>query len=293
MLANADTVTGFEVLMGALGYTFQLYADFSGGIDIVIGIAQILGITLTPNFKRPYFSVSLADYWRRWHITLGAWMRDYVFYSIAMSKGFGKFISRSKKIFGQQFGLLLPSVLLMGFIFLLIGIWHGAEWKYIFYGLYNSVIIMAGMIFTPILTKANDRFHLVDTTAFSWRVLLTAMTFCLIVIGRIITVSHGLHQGLHLVKAMVTTFNPWIIFDGTLYTLGLDKPDLVVLCFAIGILIIVSILQESGMKVRETLDRQNLWFRWFICISAILVILVFGVYGDLDFASSEFIYQQF
>ena len=128
---------GWYNVLGVLLYSIQLYADFSGGIDIVIGIAQMFGITMDENFRQPYFSRSISEFWRRWHITLGTWMKDYIFYPFSLSKSMAKFGKWSKKKFGNNVGKLLPVGLADILVFFVVGVWHGAAWKYIMYGIYT------------------------------------------------------------------------------------------------------------------------------------------------------------
>jgi D-alanyl-lipoteichoic acid acyltransferase DltB (MBOAT superfamily) len=291
MLDHPSNYTGFEVVIGVLAITMRIYADFSGGIDISIGIAQIFGITLTPNFERPYFAVSIADHWRRWHITLGAWFRDYVYYPITISRQFFKFSTWARNHLGKYFGRLVPIAIGMGISFFLVGVWHGAAWKFIAFGLYNSVIIMVGMIFTPWLKEMNEKHHLVRTDRLSWRMLLIAITFVLIAIGKLITGARSLGQAIRLFRAMFSEFNPWIFYDGTVYELGLDYQELSIAVFGLVVLLVVDLIQENGIKIRETLETQNTWFRWLINVLAIFSTLIFGYYGT-DMAQ-DFIYQQF
>ena len=135
-----QTYNGLAIF-GVLAYSAQLYGDFSGGMDVVIGIASMFGIEMDENFKRPYFSISITDFWHRWHITLGTWMKDYLFYPLSLSKGMGKFGKFAKKTFGKTYGRALPICVANIVVFLVVGIWHGAAWKFIVYGLYNGIII--------------------------------------------------------------------------------------------------------------------------------------------------------
>ena len=137
---NYNTMPGYGI-MGILLYGAQLYADFSGGIDIVIGIAEMLGITLDENFTQPFFATSITDFWHRWHITLGTWMKDYLFYPVSLSRWMGKFGKWARTKFGKNIGRALPICLANIIVFLVVGIWHGPAWHNIFYGLYNGVII--------------------------------------------------------------------------------------------------------------------------------------------------------
>lgn len=122
---------GAMAVVGVLAYSVQQYCDFSGGIDLVAGIAELFGIRLAENFRRPYFAVSLGDFWRRWHISLGAWMRDYVFYPFALCKPVARLSKAAKGRFGAAFARALPAALGNILVFTLVGVWHGATSNYI------------------------------------------------------------------------------------------------------------------------------------------------------------------
>lgn len=146
---NYQNYGGILLFIAAAGYGFQVYADFSGGMDIARGVSQILGIDLVLNFERPYFARSLAEFWRRWHITLGSWMKDYVFYPLSLSKQFSKLGKATRKVLGNYIGKKLPTFLSMFIVFMLVGVWHGSSWKYVGYGLWNAVIIVSSILLEP------------------------------------------------------------------------------------------------------------------------------------------------
>ena len=148
-ILNAPTVSAFHVLSPSAYnprlilflFSAQQYADFSGGIDLVLGIALLFGVEMMPNFRQPYFAVSLADFWRRWHISLGAWMKDYVFFPFALTKPMQKLGKWGNAKFGREIGRLFPGTLGNILVFLIVGIWHGAEAHYVIWGLYNGLVI--------------------------------------------------------------------------------------------------------------------------------------------------------
>ena len=142
--------------------------DFSGGIDIVIGAAQMFGITMDENFRQPYFSKSIGEFWRRWHITLGTWMKDYIFYPMSLSKKMNKFGKWGKKHFGNTFGrTLLCSTLNIVIFFINRYIFRKRAWKYIAYGLYNGFIIAISNLLEPVYKKLLSKFH-INATSRGW-----------------------------------------------------------------------------------------------------------------------------
>ena len=286
-----ETFGGTYVAVAALLYSIQIYGDFSGGIDIAAGAAQIFGITLDKNFERPYLATSIPDYWRRWHMTLGAWFRDYVFYPLSLSKFFMKLGKNCRKILGNYIGKLIPVLIPQFIIFFLIGIWHGAEWKYIAFGVYNGTLIVLGILFEQPLQKLAKRLE-IHTDCFSWRVFQVLRTLLLVAIGKIITRADTVGEAGYMIRSMAESWNTDILFDGSLLTMGLDGKDLWVLFLSCCVLLCVSLLQESGVQVRETLAKQNLYFRWVIYLGAVFSLILFGVYG-LNYDAADFIYRGF
>lgn len=282
---------GFMVLAGSAAYGLQVYADFSGGMDIIRGIAQIFGIEMAVNFERPYFARSIAEFWRRWHITLGAWMRDYVFYPLSLSRAFARLGKSTRKVFGSYIGKMLPTFLASFIAFMLVGIWHGSSWKYVAYGLWNSTIITSSILLEPFYQKAEKRLG-INTHCFSWKFFQIVRTFLLVSIGRVFSRADSFRASLWMIRSMFTTFNPWIFTDGSLLRLGLSIPETTLVLFMLIVIFTVSLLQENKMHIIQLLDEQNLLFRWLVIIGAILFLLIYGAYGAA-YQASDFVYQQF
>lgn len=286
-----DTFGGTYVAVAALVYCIQLYGDFSGGIDIATGAAQIFGVDLEKNFERPYLATSIPDFWRRWHITLGAWFRDYVFYPLSLSKFFTKVGKKGRQVLGNYIGKMLPVLIPQFIIFFLIGIWHGAEWKYIAFGCYNGTLIVLGILFEQPLQKLVKRLA-IRTDCISWRIFQVLRTLILVAIGKIITRAPGVSAAKYMITSMVKNWNTDVLLEGGLLTMGLDVKDLWVLFLSCLVLLSVSLMQESGIRVRETLAKQNLYFRWVIYLGALFSLILFGVYG-LNYNAADFIYRGF
>lgn len=289
--SNYADYSGSVYFFGVLMYALQIYCDFSGGIDIARGAAQTLGIDLPQNFERPYFSTSVADYWRRWHITLGAWMREYVFYPVMLSKPLTKLSKSLRKSGKTKLAKLVPSVITPFVVFFLIGIWHGANLKYIAFGLYNATIVAGGVAFAPLFKKLTAKLK-INTEAFSWKAFCIVRTFLLLGVSKIFVRSPSLSSALHIIKCVFTEIDLDFIFglDGKIFTLGLDEKNMFVLFVAVLVLIFVSVLQENGMEIRKTLAKQNIAFRWMVYFAALIFVLVFGVYGP-SYSAIDFIYQ--
>jgi D-alanyl-lipoteichoic acid acyltransferase DltB (MBOAT superfamily) len=277
--------------VGVLAYGLQIYCDFSGGIDISRGIAEIMGIRMAENFRRPYFAQTVSEYWKRWHITLGNWTRDYIFYPIVLSKGMSRLARKIRKKTWKHFGKVLPACIASLICFLIIGVWHGAAWKYVVYGLYYGFLISLSQLLDPVFNKLAAKLK-INRTCFSWRLFGMLRTLFLVSIGRCFTRSGGFMDAVSMLRSSFTHWDPWTLWDGKLLSLGLTQKDYNILFVGILVLLTVGILQEKGVGVRNALSRQNLWFRWAIMIAAVLAIILFGVYGS-KYNASSFIYAQF
>ncbi|HCO62078.1 MAG TPA: membrane-bound O-acyltransferase family protein [Clostridiales bacterium] len=291
IFAPEASYTGVYILVGAVAYTLQIYADFSGGMDIARGIAQILGIELTLNFQRPYFAKTVPEFWRRWHITLGAWFRDYVFYPLSLSKFFTSVGKKGRKWLGNDVGKLLPVVIPQFIVFFLIGVWHGASWKYVIFGFYHGILIVGGILLGPSLQRLAARCH-IRTQCFSYRLFQVLRTFSIVVFGRLITRGGRFMDSVALIASLAPLNNWGILVNGDLLHLGLSAQEWGVLLLSVLVLFVVSFLQERGVAIRQTIARQNLWFRWAIYLGGLFAVLIFGVYG-FGYNASDFIYRGF
>ena len=277
-------------LLGVLFYTIQLYADFSGGMDVVIGIASMFGIKLDENFKRPFFAVSITDFWHRWHITLGTWMKDYVFYPVTLSGWMGKFGKWGKKVFGKKIGRTLPICVANLIVFFVVGVWHGAAWKYIVYGMYNGIIIAFSGLMAENYRKWKKKLHISGKE--TWYYLFTVIrTFVLVVISMYFDRADSVRQAFHMMKQSITQFAPAQLLlipagkQGTSFT----PYALVIIAVGCVILFVISLLQERGVKIRESLARLPLPVTVAIYFCMLISI---GLFGSTAVARG-FIYAQF
>lgn len=272
-------------------YGLQVYADFSGGMDIARGVAQMVGVELEQNFAQPYFSASIEDFWRRWHITMGHWMRDYVFYPLSLSKAFTNLSRKSRKLLGQFMGKRLPSFLAMFIVYFLVGFWHGSSWKYVAFGLWNGVIIMLGILLENVYRISREKCGIREES-FGWRVFRRVRTFVIVSFGRFFSGAGSLSAAVLLFRNTFRTRNVTFLTNGTLLKLGLETSDWIVLIFSVLTLFAVDLAHEKKIEIRAGIDRQSLVFRWIVYIAAVLIVLILGLYGPAYNAAS-FIYEQF
>ena len=294
-----DVFTGTTLSFTVLLYALQVYADFSGGIDIARAVAQVLGIDMIQNFRQPYFATTLTDYWNRWHISLGAWMKSYIFYPIALSKTANRFTKtvKSSRFGGTKAGahiaVVLPGTVASLIVFLIVGIWHGAGWRYILYGLWNGGVIMLSILLKPCFEWLNRLFH-VNTAAFSHRCFQIIRTFLLVCIGNITDLARGGRDCFEWIRRILLEQDLTAGWDEIRNGLGLSPRSHLLLLFSGLLLFSVGLIHERNPQnsIRELLDRRHFIIRWLLIFSAVAAILVFGAYGP-GYSAAEFAYMQF
>lgn len=289
---------GITLTFTVLLYALQLYTDFSGGIDISRGVAQIFGIDMAQNFRRPYFATTINDYWRRWHITLGAWMKEYVFYPLALSKRFTGF---SKKMKATKFGSskagahiakVLPTSFASLVVFFLVGVWHGANWKYVAFGIWNGGIIMLSTLLEPVFAMMVKKLR-INAEKLYFKVFQMVRTFLVVYIGYVFDVAPDLTQSMRTFRLMLTDHN---LSRGLreIKSLGLATIEYALLAVCTVFLFCISLIQEkhADTSLRIMLDRKPFMVRYWMLLIGILALLVFGVYGP-GYDPADFVYMQF
>ena len=292
VFANPDKAYGFVGVFGAIGYAIQLYADFSGFMDIAIGTSKVLGIELDENFNTPYLSKSIAEYWRRWHITLGAFFRDYIYYPILRTKTSKKLLTLKNRKLGKNIATLISLLVTWA----LIGIWHGANWTYLLHGLYYGVIISSSILLEPFYKKVNDKIKIKDNIKDIFRII---RTFIIVCFGYILFRSESL-----------TAFGTYLssMFSGSgIYELQNFK-EVYSTDFALNILYVTQLIiscsiwsiyvhQFRLMKKEEFLSlKVEAWRKKMILLNAIMIISIIAAYIMLNSIGGHqvgFIYYEF
>ena len=291
VFGDYGSYSGSMIAMGVFFYCIQLYCDFSGGIDVTRGVAKMLGIDLADNFCRPLFATSLADYWRRWHITLGQWMKDYVFYSLTLSKPFVKLGKFTRRKIGGKLGKVIPTSLATFVVYFIIGIWHGANFRYIFFGLWNGAIITSSLLLANPYYQLRQKLHIGEDSR-GLKVFRMVRTWLLVFLGRYISRAPRLMTAFSMMWATVSRFHPSDLWNGTVLTLGLPLGDLLVVAAGMAVLVAVEYLQERGLQVRKWLGEQHFMVQWLAILIPLVVLLLLGIMRG-SYISSEFIYKQF
>lgn len=281
---------GFVTIAAVLMYSVELYCDFSGGIDIVIGVAQMFGIKMDENFRQPFFSKSISEFWRRWHITLGTWMKDYVFYPFSLSKKMMKFSKLMKKHFGTFAGKTLPICLADLLIFFLVGVWHGAAWKFIVYGMYNGIIIAASSLLEPVYEKMFKVTH-INKNAKWYRVFQIIRTFILVNIGWFFDDAANLKESFVLMKNVFVNFSIKPLFDVSVRAMmEFSSMDMLAIAVGIAALFIVGVINEKGIDIRKSLAKKPLILRWAVYL---MLVMSIPVLGYVSAETGGFLYAQF
>lgn len=290
LVQNPDTYSGTYVFVAMLFYAFELYCDFTGGIDITIGIAEMMGIKLAENFNLPYFSKNIKEYWNRWHITMGTWFTDYIFYPISVCGPMLKISKWSRNHLGEVIGKRVPVYLSSFVVWLTTGIWHGAAWNFIVWGLMNFVVIMVSQELEPLYAKFHKRFPVKGKPLYEgFQIIRTILLMSAI---RMFDCYRDVPLTFQMVGSMFTRCNPGIFADGSLMQIGLNVSDYVVLFIGLIVVLSVSIMKVRVGSVREVLFAKPAFIYYMIMAVMFLVIIVFGAYG-VGYDSSQFIYNQF
>lgn len=281
VITNLDQYYGINILIAIVFYAIQLYADFSGYMDIAIGCSKMLGIRIAENFDAPYFSKSIAEYWRRWHISLGAWFRDYVYYPILR----GNFAQKIRKYFKNKNKYLanhLPTVFALAILWILIGFWHGSTWCFLLYGMYHGCIIIVSTLLSPVYDKFHETFApFVKTKIYG--AFQIVRTFCLVLVGYFLFCTGTFSQAMQMFTNMFKNN-----FDGYKIILNMKQESIV--CVAIGtvILLILDILTICKIDIYEKFRKVPFIFRW-----AIYSVTMFAVIMLAGRKAQEFLYFQF
>ena len=282
---------GAVILAAAIGYVIQLYMEFSGCMDIIIGSGKLFGICLPENFRQPFCAKNPSEFWRRWHITLGAWFKAYIFYPVSVSGLVKKWNQYGRKHCGKHITRLVTSAIALFPVWVANGVWHGAQWNYIFYGMYYFVLIMLGIAVEPVRDCILETCHINPETRV-WRTIQIAKTWVIIVVGELFFRANGLKAGWYMFCNMIKHFDAGQLTDGTLYTLGLERADylaVIVGCLIVGI---VGSMKEHGIHVQKKMGELAVPVRWGLYYALIIGILIFAAYGD-GYQIQDLIYAGF
>lgn len=258
-----------ELMVASVLFAFQIYCDFGGYTNIARGAAEVMGFSLMNNFKQPYLATSIKDFWRRWHISLTSWFTDYLYIPLG----------------GNRKGLLRKYVNIL-IVFGVSGLWHGASWNFVVWGLIHALL----QITSDIKERMERKFvpaNILDRQSISKRLRKAFITFVLVDFAWVFFAADSIHMAFGILKQMLTK----VVTVGVL-ELGLNKANWKILVLSIITLITVDILHEKGISIKNGLNKQEMWFRLLIYNILIWSIIIFGIYGA-GYDTSQFIYFQF
>lgn len=290
-LDSIDASTpGSIIVYGIFLYAIYQYADFSGGIDMVRGVSQLFGIKMAENFRQPYFSISIADFWHRWHITLGAWMRDYVFYPMALRPSMKALTAWATTHISKHVGRTIAGCLANIVVFFLVGLWHGAEMHYIFWGLYNGLLIASADLARPLFTWLIEKLK-INVESAPYHVFRIIRTFILVCIG------YYFDRLMHADDLPIAFYNTLFNFQPANFVpyLQLHPTANFTLCILLAvvsclILFTVSVMAERGIDVKGRILAAPLVVRFLIyTVFAALILFSF----TLVQSSGGFMYANF
>lgn len=294
--AESEVYTGLWQLLAVLVYPVYIYSDFSGCMDIILGVAEIFGIHLPENFNNPFFSLSIQEFWQRWHITIGAWAKDYVLYPLLKTRAMVKLGKKTKKRFGKRIGKFIPTAVSMGVLWVVMGIWHGSLKYIVGVSFWYWALLMLGELFGPLASGIADKLHF-KTDTFSWRLFQRIRTYIIYAVGALFFSLGSVSEAFAVLKNIFMmpfkhTANPWIFFDGSVLKLGLTYGDLNIIIFSVLLVTVADIIHERKKSTRAWMRKQCIAFRWLVWIALFIFVLIFAKYGP-GYSAAEFIYQGF
>lgn len=295
--ADTATYTGFYPWIATLLYPLQIYTDFSGCMDIVLGAAELFDIHLAENFRNPFFSRTVQEFWQRWHITLGAWARDYVYYPVLKSKFVLEVGKWSKKRFGKKskrIAKLIPWAVGNAVLWFVMGFWHGSVQHIFGVSLWFWTILLISEICSPWLVKVVKRLG-VNTESFSYHLFQSVRMYLIYALGVVFFSAPGFRMAMRRYGILLEAAkhpNPWIFFDGSITNLGVTFGDVNLLILGVFALFAVAVLREKYGYARTWMQKQNLPFRWFVWLLLFVVVLIYGMYGP-GYDAASFIYEGF
>ena len=270
-------------------YSIQIYADFSGCIDIVTGVSEMLGIRLRKNFNHPYLSRSMGEFWRRWHISLQEWFKDYVYFPVSASEMMRNVKKRlrgkGRAKAAERFATCFPIFV----VWLVTGIWHGADWKFVAWGMFHAAVLISSALLEPAFMAVNQKLH-IPTENILWRIWQIVRTFFICCVGRVFFRADSLDTAVGMLNIM-THQRPVFSDLERLGEMSMNMRNFSVTLIAMLVLFVVDIIEERT-PLRDALQKRSIVLRWALIYGCLFYVLIFGVYG-LGYGATNFIYEQF
>lgn len=274
VLFNYNTFPGTYVFIAVLLVNIQVYCDFYGYSLIATGAAKMLGVHLMENFDAPLLSRTITELWRRWHISLTSWFTDYLY----------------KPLGGSRKGIVRKYLNIM-VIFLASGLWHGASLNYVAWGFVNGLYQIISALTMPIRKKILAFLH-IDSKLYGYQILQVIVTYLMFGFSAIPPRMNSFWDSMNAMKTIFTVYNPWILFDGSLYNAGIDQKSFTVLLLSLLVLFVADMFKYRKIYISKQILKQDWWFRSLVIVIGVTAVLLFGIWGPA-FEATNFIYFQF
>ncbi len=271
---NHSEYSGAFIMIATFLYAIQIYCDFYGYSATAKGVAQVLDFHIIENFRQPYFATTISEFWRRWHISLSSWLRDYVYIGLG-----GNRCSKLRKYFN-----LMAT-------FLVSGLWHGASWNYIIWGFIHGFYQIFGDLTKNLRKRLLNTLH-IDSSTCVHRCFSRLINFLLVSFAWIFFYANGTKVALNIIRHMFTEFKIWTLFDGSLFDVALSRPEFSILILSLFVLLVIDILKYNHVNIQGWIESQHVLFRWLLYYVAVFSIILFGIYGN-EYSASAFVYFQF
>lgn len=269
---NPTNYQGLSLIIATIAFGIQIYCDFSGYSDIAIGAAQVMGFNLMENFKRPYFSKSISEFWRRWHISLSSWFKDYLYIPLGGNR---------VKVSRAYFNLF--------FTFLISGLWHGASWTFVIWGALHGIYLILGRVLAPV-RQSIVTISKIYRIPWLHKIIRIGITDSLVMFAWIFFRANTIDDAIYIIKHLFVNiedvFTP-IKIIGILFNMGLNNVDTLVMIMSVIILFLVSLIQRRG-SINELINTKPVVIRYGLYYAIVMYLIFFSYIG-----SSEFIYFQF
>lgn len=287
-LGNYEDYGFILICFAVVMYSFRIYADFSGYMDMMCGFCHILGIELSENFKQPFMAKTVDEYWRRWHITLGRWFRDYVFYPVSMSKTGSKLSKWARGKWGAKTGKLIAGHLALFFVWTATGLWHGANWTFLVWGYLNFIVILSTTQLEETYKGIKTKLH-INSDSFLWKAFCVGRTFVLISIFRFFSLSPDMGTALSTIAHAFTNFRIKEVNHVIFFFRNISGENVILWDIGIIALIIVDVLCEKG-KWEEAKKKCPAAVRAVLYALMLLTLIILAPGEDV---ASSFMYANF
>lgn len=269
-----NSYSGSMLVLASALFAIQIYCDFGGYSHIAIGAARVLGVTLMDNFRQPFFARSIREHWRRWHISLSGWFRDYLYIPLGGSR-----CSKRRKYFNVML------------TFLASGMWHGASWHYIIWGGLHGGYQVLGEMLTPFKNKIWECLH-INPQHILYQTMQRIVTFFLIVITFVVFRANSFRESLEIFKIIALRFEGSRLIDGTVWSLGLAPAQCLLVIVALILLLAVDILHEREFHFSAWIAEKPRAVRWgaYYVLTLLILVSVLQTFGE---SASSFLYFQF